>query len=164
MAVKGYKFSTVDGQRIGGRAIGFLEEILDAEKGTLLLGAKAKFDSLPLPKERDVRKRFDLWLDYGRNDNWFHGWPNDVPVKECFTFRWEEKGRKCHRLYGFLCNPQPKTNPSRRICVLAYHDIKNDWNTDRSILIDLMSLRASSVVRAAIAFVFPDEPVKGQIQ
>jgi hypothetical protein len=157
MALKGYKFSTVEGQRVGRRAIGFLEEILEDENEKTSLTARPKFDSLDPAKDRDVRRRFDYWQDFGIKDTWFHGWPNDLAVKECFSFRWEEKGRQRHRFYGFLYHPQPKTNSARQVCVLTYHGVKNDWNTDRSLLVKSMNLRGSLAVRSAIAFIFPDE-------
>ncbi len=156
MAPKAYRFSLVEGHPVGSRAIGFLEEILENETDIPSLNAKLKFDSLKPPKDRDVRRRFDLWLICRRNDNWFHGWPNDLSVKECFSFRWQEKGRH-HRFYGFLYHPQPKTNPARQICVLTYHDVKNDWNTDRILLIRSMNLRNSQLVRDSISFIFQDE-------
>jgi hypothetical protein len=152
MSAEVYQFSLVEGLRIGRRAVGFLED--QAENSSL--NAKVKFDSLRPPKDRDVRRRFDHWLEFGIKDNWFHGWPNDGTVKGCFSFRWEEKGRQHHRFYGFLYHPQPKTFPSRQICVLAYHDVKTDLNTNRTLLIRSMGLRANVEVRKAIAFVFED--------
>jgi hypothetical protein len=157
VALKGYRFSAVEGQRVGRRAVGFLEEILEDNKEDTSLTAKTKFDSLDAAKGRDVRRRFDYWLDFGIKDTWFHGWPNDLAVKECFSFRWEERGRQRHRFYGFLYHPQPKTNSARQICVLTYHGMKSDWNTDRSLLVKSMSLRSSLAVRSAIAVIFPDE-------
>jgi hypothetical protein len=156
MASNRYVFATVPGQSVGRRAIGFLEEV-----GTSSLNAKARFDSLAPVKDRDVRKKFDYWLGDGRHDNWFHGWPNDHDVKECFCFKWDEK-RQHHRFYGFLCHPQPKRNPPFRVCVLAYHDVKNDESTNRNLLIRSMKLRGDVMVRMAISLVFSDEEVKAK--
>lgn len=149
-----YKFNTVPRHRVNSkRAIGFLESEDDDE-----LDAKAKFDTLDRNKERDVRKKFDAWIDDIRNDNWFHGWPNDLAVKECFSFRWEERGRKHNRFYGFLCHPQPKTNPPFQVCVLTYHDVKNSWETNRKLLTDSMLLRRDAEVQMAISMIFGDTP------
>lgn len=130
-----------------------------------LLAQSPSSTLLKIGKERDVRKRFDHWLSGGRNDRWFHGWPNDVQVKECFCFKWDDK-RQHHRFYGFLYHPQPKTNSPFQICVLAYHDVKNDESTNLNLLINSMALRSDARVRMAISFVFPDEKAKtkGQIQ
>jgi hypothetical protein len=151
-----YVFATVPGHSVGRRAIGFLEEV-----DNLSLNAKAKFDSLGPVKDRDLRKKFDYWLGGGRHDKWFHGWPNDHEVKECFCFRWDEKGQR-HRFYGYLYHPQPKTDPPFQVCVLAYHDVKNDESTNRNLLLRSMSLRSNIGIRMAISFVFPDEELNAK--
>lgn len=153
-----YLFVAVPGCAITRRGIGFLEKPDD-----LTLNAKAKFDSLLVNREREVRSRFDHWISGGIHDKWFHGWPNDVQVKECFCFKWKDK-RQNHRFYGFLYHPQPKSNPAFQICVLASHDVKNDESTNRTLLLKSMALRADSGVRIAINFVFPDEEVQGMRQ
>lgn len=164
MALRGYRFEVVEGHRVGRRAIGFLEDIREEDEESSL-DAKSEFESLKTNKERDVRKKFDHWLNGGRNDRWFHGWPNDVQVKESFCFKWDDK-RQHHRFYGFLYHPRPKTNAPFQICVLAHHDVKNDESTNRNLLINSMVLRADIRVRTSISFVFPDEKAKakGQIQ
>jgi hypothetical protein len=162
MALKGYHFATAEGHAIRRRAIGFLEEILEEEEQSSL-DAKSEFDCLETGRERDVRKKFDHWLSGGRNDKWFHGWPNDAQVKECFCFKWDHK-RQHHRFYGFLYHPQPKTNSPFQICVLAYHDVKNDESTNRNLLLNSMTLRTDARVRMAISFVFPDEEIKAKRQ
>lgn len=159
MAVQKFTFATVPGHSVGRRAIGFLER-----EGNAALDAKTTFEALEESKDRDVRKKFDLWLSGGRNDRWFHGWPNDPDVKECWSFRWDEK-RQHHRLYGYLYHPQPQTKRYFQICVLAYHDFKNDESTDRTILLRCMKLRSDALVQMAISLVFPDKtPTKGQVQ
>ncbi len=159
-----YTFVLVSGHSAGKRAVGFLEEIMEGEEGESRVDAKEAFESIPAKKDREVRTRIDYWLDGGRNNNWFHGWPNDQDVKDCFCFRWDEK-RQHHRLYGFLYNPQPKTNARFQICALAYHDFKNDESTDRTLLLRLMRLRENSNVKSAIGFVFPDgNKPKGKIK
>ncbi|MGH9692476.1 MAG: hypothetical protein ACRD4C_15605 [Candidatus Acidiferrales bacterium] len=162
MPTEGFTFSLVEGHKVDGRAIGFLEQMTaDGGIGSSWLGAKKKFISLRGNKERHVRKRFDLWLAFGRNDHWFHGWPNDEEVKDCFCFKWEEGGNRRNRLYGFLCHPQPKTNASRQVCVLALHQMKNDWSTDRTLLRQVAALKRNKGVQASIAFIFSDNPASG---
>jgi hypothetical protein len=152
MASSRYVFTIVPGHPPSGRrVIGFLEET-----GNLSLNAKQEFDSLKPNKDRDVHKRFDHWLGGARHDKWFHSWPNDSEVKECFCFRWDEKNGH-HRFYGYICNPQPRTNPPFQVCVLTFHDVKNDESTNRNLLLRSMKLRSDIMVRMAINFVFPDE-------
>lgn len=161
MALVGYKFSPIEGQQKSDRrGVGFLEEILDEGENSSL-DAKDEFDSLSEKKEREVRSRIDYWISGAPpNDRWFHGWPNDYEVKEYFCFRWDER-RQQHRLYGFLWNPQPMTNARFQLCVLTYHDAKNDESTNRTLLLRSMSLRVNAMVRTAINFEFPDD-VKGK--
>lgn len=147
-----YKFTVVPQLRNSTkRSIGFLECDEDPD-----LDARPVFEALKPSKDRLVRSRFDSWIDKIRNDNWYHGWPNDAEVKECWSFRWEDRGHKHHRLYGYLYNPQPNTNPGFQVCVLTYHDVKNTWETDRKLLTDSILLRNAVAVRAAIAVVFSD--------
>jgi len=153
-----YCFHLIDGHPpTSHRAIGFLEEIMLDGEGDSELDAKEAFDALPRSRERELRTRFDYWLSGGPpNDRWFHGWPNDQEVEDCFCFKWKER-RTNHRLYGYLCNPQPKTNPRFQTCVLIYHDAKNDESTNRTILIRAMNLKENTGVRVAVSFIFPDE-------
>jgi len=153
-----YVFSTVAGHIVGRRrAIGFLQD----EKDPSAFDAKVKFDSLSPKKDRELRSRFDYWLSgAGPNDKWFHSWPNDHVVKECFCFRWDEN-KQHNRLYGFLYHPQPRTNARFELCVLIYHEAKNDESTDRNLLVNCMRLRADPLIRAAIGLRFPDEIAKG---
>ncbi len=155
-----YEFQAVPGHAIGRRSVGFL-----VEDGNPALNAKAVFAGLKIDQERDVRKKFDYWLAEGKHDGWFHGWRTDEDVKYCFTFKWAEK-RLNHRFYGYLWNPQPKTNPRFHICVLMFHESKNDESTNRTILLRCMALRGYATVQLAINFVFPDEKPteKGRIQ
>ena len=93
------------------------------------LNAAGTFDALEQKQKRAVLDRFDFWIDGGINDRYFHGWPNVPEYKQCFVFRWKH-GRQNHRLYGFLCHPQPKVRPRFQICVLVSHATKNTWETD----------------------------------
>lgn len=83
------------------------------------------FQKLSKKREKELRTRFDYWIDGKRQDNYFHGWPNEPNNKECFVFKWKEKNIK-HRLYGFLFNPKPIHNPSFRVCVLVSHGTKEE--------------------------------------
>jgi hypothetical protein len=76
MALKGYKFTVMEGRRPSDRrGVGFLEEILEQGEESSL-DAKSEFDSLSKKKDRDVRSRIDYWISAAPpNDKWFHGWP-----------------------------------------------------------------------------------------
>lgn len=146
-----FKFTLASGHGIGQRAIGFLESETDTT-----LNGKSKFDVHKPAREREVRTRFDYWLSGGRNNRWFHGWPDLTKYKECFTFKWKES-RQHQRLYGFLHHPKPKTHSSFQVCVLVYHDEKNEDETDFSILDRLNELRKDVSVIATIKDQFPEE-------
>jgi hypothetical protein len=95
-----YSVTTITGvPRTRRRGIGFLES---SDNGRV--NAKRYFDKLKEKTARDVRSRFDYWLQGGVFDKYFHGWPNDREPKHCFVFKWKEAGAH-HRLYGFLCDP-----------------------------------------------------------
>jgi hypothetical protein len=117
------------------------------------IDAKASFDGLNLKKERELRRRFNWWLNGYTNDDWFHGWPNNPTHKECFVFRWKEK-RQHHRLYGFLCHPliSHRLVDYRRfqLCILTSHATKNSEHTDPRELDGVLRLKSKEEVREAI--------------
>src|SRR5271170_130428 len=80
------------------------------------VNGKSIFDGLPANRDREVRNRFDHWID-GNNApaKYFHGWDN-AKYDRCFCFKWKESGVH-QRLYGFLCNPK-RDNPRFQLCVL----------------------------------------------
>jgi len=134
------------------RAVGFLDSDTDAN-----LNGRSTFESLKRESERAVRTRFDWWISGDTpNDRWFHGWPNQPKYKECFTFKWKEN-RQHQRLYGFLHHPQPKTQPRFQICVLIFHEAKNEDQTDFSILDRINQFRQDSIVISAIKKLFSEE-------
>ena len=123
------------------------------------LNAASTFIRLKPNRAREVRTRFDHWIDGNQpRDNWFHGWPGHPKYKHCFVFKWKEN-RQHHRLYGFLYNPQPTSRPGFQLCVLATHAKKNERETDERELDIAVSLRANRAVIAAIQSIYPD--VKG---
>jgi hypothetical protein len=132
------------------RAVSFLEcpEGKDID-------AKKVFDRLPQRKKQDVLNRFELWLDEGKCDKYFHGWPNNPQYKHCFVFKWRD-AQGFHRLYGFLFNPRPETDPGYRACVLASHAVKGDPNTDPSELDGANNLRENLEVIKALKKAFPE--------
>ena len=147
-----YAVRVVDGlQPSSRRAIAFLECASDAA-----IEAREIFDGLSTTKEREVRSRFDHWISNGTNDDWFHGFPNDREHKDCFTFKWKEN-RQCHRFYGFLSNAKPIEEPRFQACVLAYHAIKNTWQTDYTILDRCIRLFQNPDVIRAIITAFQGE-------
>jgi hypothetical protein len=151
-----FRFTLAAGHNIGQRAVGFLESDTD-----LTLNGQSKFAILKPAREREVRTRFDFWISGGRNPRWFHGWPDLTKYKECFTFKWKEN-RQHQRLYGFLHHPKQKTHPRFQVCVIVYHDAKNEDETDFSILNHLNELRKDALAIAAINKEFPEERSKTQ--
>ncbi len=151
MPPSSYTFKLADGGfRFERRAIAFLESPEDAS-----LDAGAVFNALSKSKQRIVRDRFDYWVRGGDNmPNWFHGW-NEIPYRECFCFKWKEN-RQRHRLYGFLCHPRPITNAGFWLCVLIYHDVKRQEETDLTILTKVNALRAHPAVKRAIGSVYAE--------
>ena len=115
----------------------------------------AAFRKLNEKRERELRTRFDYWIDGKRQDDYFHGWPNEPSNKECFVFKWKEKKVR-HRLYGFLFNPKPVNNPSFRLCVLVSHGTKEEWRTDPHHKALTNKMRTKQAVIDAIKLVFPD--------
>ena len=118
------------------------------------LDAAAVFGRLKDKRLRELRTRFDLWIDGGRHAKYFHGWPNDPQYKHCFVFKWND-GLACHRMYGFLFHPQAG-NPAFQVCVLATHAIKTTWETPPGELEGANKLRNDPLVIAAVRTAFPD--------
>lgn len=115
--------------------------------------AKKAFDELAAKRERELRSRFDYWIDGGSNKRWFHGW--DVPqYRLCFVFKWKDK--KHQRMYGFLCHPMPNREPRLEICVLVLHAQKTEYETDAAELDRVNAIRVNETVLAAIRKAFPD--------
>ena len=146
-----FRVVTVQGQRRSDkRAVAFLERDDDPA-----LNARAVFEALSEKRTREVRTRFDYWIDGFPRDNYFHGWPNQPEYKGCFVFKYQEQRRNC-RFYGFLHHPLKKRR-AFQVCVLASHAIKPGWNTDPRELNAMNALRVDGHVIAAIEMVFSDE-------
>ena len=149
-----YSFNLADGFGVKRRAISFLESVTDGD-----LDAGQTFRNLEGNQRQYVRTSFDWWIDGQHCEKRFHGWPNDHDHRNCFTFKWTHKRqhhRQHHRLYGFLCNPKPSTDAGFRLCVLAFHDRKNEWETNATILDRCCALRESIEVIESIATVYPE--------
>jgi hypothetical protein len=132
------------------RGIGFLEHPEDPQ-----LNGRQVFRGLGQKSRYTVDSRFDHWISGNNGPTaWFHGWANTPKYKECFVFKWDER-RQPQRLYGFLCNPVPKTSPRFRLCVLIYHDTKNETQTNFTILDRVNLLRKNPIVMAVISANYP---------
>jgi hypothetical protein len=116
------------------------------------------FAQLDDKRERELRTRFDLWIDGGAQKNYFHGWPSDSGYKYCFVFKWK-KARQNHRLYGFLYHPTPQSNARFLLCVLVSHAIKARWETDPRELDMANKLRPLPEIREAISKAFPERKI-----
>jgi hypothetical protein len=115
------------------------------------IDAATVFAALKEKPKRTLLDRFDYWVSGGRQDKYFHGWPNQTNYKECFVFKLQS-----HRLYGFLCNPQPIHRPRFQLCVLCLHAFKKEWETDFSELDRTDALRKDADVMAAVKSLFRD--------
>jgi len=124
-----------------------LEEM---ERGDLDAGRV--FDSLDAKVAQMVRTRIDHWLQRNVFRKYFHGFSGKY--SGCFVFKWEER-HKPQRLYGFLCHPFPKTNTGFELCVLVYHDTKDD-TMDYAILGRINRLCEDIRVLEAIAREYPE--------
>jgi len=145
-----FSVSTVNGVRASKRrGIAFLESATDSR-----IDARTAFDGLKENDERNLRARFDHWLDGNTHDKYFHGWPNLEKYKQCFVFKWKKAGTN-HRLYGFLYNPKPLTDPGFQVCVLVAHAQKSD-ETDFTILDYINELRTTQLVSQAIKAAFAE--------
>jgi len=130
------------------RGLAFLECSEDRS-----LNARRVYDKLKNKKRQMVRNRFDYWLDFGICDKYFHGWSNPQ-YRECFVFKWKDRAHQ--RLYGFLINPMPRTNPGFQVCVLYSHAQKNTENTDSSELNEANILRQDQRVINAVKKEHPE--------
>ena len=108
---------------------------------------KAAFDKLVQARDREVRNRFDHWIDGNPFPQYYHGWDNPK-YRHCFCFRWKNK-RIHQRLYGFVCNPK-RHDQRFQLCVLVFHTAKTTEDTDFTILDKINRLRMDSDVTAAI--------------
>ncbi|MFH0958237.1 MAG: hypothetical protein V1897_05990 [Pseudomonadota bacterium] len=140
---KSYVVELVSGHKITRRGLAFL-----ICQGDQDVNAKVVFDMLIPKREREIRTRFDHWLDGGTNKKWFHGWPDNPNYKDCFVFKWREN-RQHHRFYGFLCHPLP-LDLGFQFCVLVSHAKKNTWETNPSELDRLNEIKIRDGVRTAI--------------
>jgi hypothetical protein len=125
------------------RVVVFLECEQDED-----IDAAAAFEKLDENRERELRDRFDYWIDGFHHDKYFHGW-KAPGYRECFVFKWKHK-RKNHRFYAFLCHPKKPSNYRFQLCVLVSHATKSVWNTDSSELDGANKLRVNPDVISAI--------------
>jgi hypothetical protein len=123
--------------------------------------AAEAFARLAGNRAREVRARFDFWISGGQNDRYFHGWPGSSKYKECWVFKWKEN-RTDQRLYGFLANPRPRTNPGFQVCVLAWHSAKTARETDSTILERIIDLRSDRSVADALRTAYPEDEGSNQ--
>ena len=81
MASRPFEIIDIDGlTESNRRGIVFLTRECDPH-----LDAAGVFAELSVKADRQVRSRFDYWIDGGINDNYFHGW-NDQKHRDCFSF------------------------------------------------------------------------------
>ena len=121
--------------------------ILECSRDTSI-DAGDVFNRLSQKKDRELRDRMDYWINGGVNDDWFHGWSKPEKHRECFVFRWKQRGIN-HRIYGFLCHPIDLL-PRFIACVLVSHATKAKWHTDQVILDRMCVLQTDPAVSTAV--------------
>ena len=123
--------------------------------GDPAVDAVATFKALSQDREREVRSRFDTWIEGAQhNKRWFHGF-DTKDYRDCMVFKWKHRN-KGQRLYGFVSNPLPRTNRGFQLCVLTNHGEKVQWETDPAELNKARDLRGDPLVCAVIKMRFPD--------
>lgn len=92
--------------------------------------ARIEFDGFKDNDKRWFQSIFDLWLDGSENRKaYFHRWDkSEFNGKYTNIFVFKHRGHK-HRLYGFLCHPNPM-NSRYHQCVLVNYASKGKWETD----------------------------------
>lgn len=96
------------------------------------------FPGLGLKIKRYFEVSFDYWRDGVWRKNRFHGWDASTEngrYKDCFVFK-NNAGQ--HRLYGFLMHSPHDSR--QQLCILAHYAYKKRWNTDKSILKQMLEL------------------------
>lgn len=115
------------------------------------LDAGKVFRELSGKVEEEIRNRIDHWLSGRIHDRYHHGFPNDRKHEQCYVFKHQSL-----RLYGFLCNPKPKTDKGFRLCVLTEAVSKHQWNTEITILNRAMQMLNDLRAKEAIAVIYPE--------
>jgi hypothetical protein len=81
-----FKVELLSGLRCDGqRGLGFLISSTNKE-----IDAKLVFDGLSSTEQETLLNRFDYWLSGNKHDAYFHGWPNELDYKNCWSFRWKQ--------------------------------------------------------------------------
>lgn len=116
------------------------------------MDAASAYASLNAGDRQTINRNIEHWaLPSDQPKTWLHGFPNDRICKKCFVFRLGD-----HRLYGFLCNPLPKSDGRFQLCVLLIHSDKHQWETEPSIKRKIEQWRTHPAVKDAIAYVYKD--------
>jgi hypothetical protein len=127
------------------RAVGFLEDSsgeLDAAK---------EFAGLGVNKARELKSKMDYWIDGGPpHKKYCHGW-DEQKYKHCWVFKLKNK-----RFYGFVCHPRPDSDAGFLLCVLIYHDMKYQQESNYGLLDRINVLRESPSVTIAIKRIYPE--------
>ncbi len=158
MAAKTYRIAKIDGFRQSERrGVAYLicQEDSEIDAFKTLKALEVATDAAGIKRRQHLYSSLELWRDFGRNDNRFHGWPNEPAHKNCIVFKWNERGQ-LQRMYGFTCHPL-KTVSYFQLCVLVSHRQKNERLTDPREKDRAELLRNTEAVIKAIAQAFPDK-------
>ena len=155
-----YKIVRVPGLRLSPRrGVALLDSDTDSRVNAATMFAAMLADTTQIDRVRELRTRFDHWIDgVQHNDRWYHGFKSS-DYRECLVFKWKDVNVG-QRLYGFLHHPLPKTNRRFLLCVLTNHAEKPlaQWETDTSELVIANALRLDGAALAAVAVEYLDQP------
>lgn len=128
------------------RGVAFLVSDKDAK-----VTAKQGFARLTKDATRKLHTGIDYWLGGYKNPRLFHGWDKSEfggKYDNCFVFK-SRDDKQAHRFYGFLCNPSER-QPRFQLCVLLFHETKDENETDETILKRIESFRINIDVTHAV--------------
>src|SRR5438128_2362085 len=109
------------------------------------------FEKLSENLARHLQTSFDWWIMDKRNNKRFHGWDKSSfkgAYVHCFVFKWPG-----NRFYGFLCHPSSR-NPRYQLCVLVFHDEKDEHETDEKNLKRVEEIRNHPLVKSELSKLF----------
>jgi hypothetical protein len=116
---------------------------LTARSATDDTSAKRLFETLSRNEQRNLRARFDAWIDGLTRKQYFHGW-DDATYRMCFVFKYQDI-----RIFGFLCHPLE--DKRFEMCILSSLVTKNEWLADTTEKKRMKRLSEDLAVRKAAA-------------
>jgi hypothetical protein len=113
--------------------------------------AKDSFENLSSDAINKLHSGIDCWLGGSNKPKLFHGWDkSQFGGKYIFCFVFKSRDKQAHRFYGFLCNPSQEF-PRFQLCVLIFHETKDENATDPSVLKRVELFRVDPDVENAVS-------------